>query len=124
MPLIIFCLILLFALSPFQTANAAVFSRQLNDGVLYIRAPASYDSDGQKIFSDETNRYGVRLTYAGLTLETNRATLDRQQNTIEIAFGFLGSFEGYTLAGDYFRINSATRNFSGLGMRFGYLSAY
>jgi hypothetical protein len=118
-----FLLLLLFALAPTR-AGAVQFSRQLNDGVLLIKAPASYDSDGQKIFSDETNRYGVTLTYAGLTIETNRASLDRQQNTIEISFGFQGSFEGYTLSGDYFRINPATRNFSGQGMKFGYLSAY
>jgi hypothetical protein len=120
-----FILLLLLSLVMAPTrANAARFSRQLNDGVLVIQAPASYDEGGKRIFADKSGNYGVALTYAGLTIEANQASLDRQQNVIELSSGFQGSFEGYTLSGDYFRINPATRNFSGQGMKFGYLSAY
>jgi hypothetical protein len=116
-------LLVLFILSP-TWANAAQFRRQLNDGVLLIKAPGSYDSDGERIFIDKTNGYGVIVTYGGLTVGANQAAYDLQQNTIKLSSGFKGSFEGYSLEGDYFRIKPATRNFSGQGLKFGYLSAY
>ena len=62
--------------------------------------------------------------YGALTLEAATVTTDQSHRIIEITGGFRGTYESYALAGDYFRINTATGNFSGQNMRVGYLTAY
>jgi len=107
-----------------SAGQAQVYRAQLKDGVLVIVAPRAYAAEGKKNFVDDSERFGVNLTYGGLTLEANQAALAWPQNVIELAGGFRGTYEGYTLTGRYFRINPATRNFSGEDMRLNYLTAH
>ncbi|MBN3032515.1 MAG: hypothetical protein JW873_00275 [Candidatus Saganbacteria bacterium] len=124
MPAIFLLLLAVFGLCPFNAADARTHRAKLNDGVLVIAAPRAYEAAGKKNFADDNNAYGVALTYGGLTIEANRAAVDLRRDVIELAGGFRGTFEGYALSGDHFRIDPASRNFSGENLRLGYLTAY
>lgn len=118
-------LFLLLSICPLIVPAAAqTYRAKLADGTLVITAPRAYTADGRKNFVDESGRFGVALTYSGLTIETNRASVELKKKVIELAGGFRGTFEGYTLTGDYFRLNPASGNFSGQNMRLNYLTAH
>ncbi|MFA6170798.1 MAG: hypothetical protein WCW67_06265 [Candidatus Margulisiibacteriota bacterium] len=117
---VIYCAVIL-GLLYFPAFAQAEFSRRLPAGLLTIKGPEASSYNGQKIIFDRSKKLGVDLAYDRLKLKADRISYD--QDEIELA-NFKGSYEQYSLEGDYFRINSRTGEYAGEGLKFGYLSAY